>query len=78
MTIRTKFALATIAVVAGLSVASAADAACRLHVMHHMTVTTQAGHRIPLDVVEYKGHMMTLVPEDMTPDYLHQMIFRRQ
>jgi len=78
MTIRTRFAAASLAAVVGLFAVSAANAACRLHVMRHMTVTTHEGKQIPLDVIQYNGHMMTLVPEDMTPDYLHQMIFRRQ
>lgn len=78
MTIRTKLATASVAALLGLFAVSAADAACRMHVMHHMKVTTQSGKQISLDVVKFNGHMMALVPEEDTPDYLHQRLFRRQ
>ncbi len=78
MTIKTKFAAASVAAVLALSGASAAYAACDMKVMHHMMVTTQSGKQMSLDVVKTDGHMTVLVPEDTAPDVFHQMVFRRQ
>lgn len=78
MTLRTKCAAASVAALLGLFAVSTADAACRMHVVHHMTVTTHSGKQMSPDVVDYNGHMMALVPENDAPDIFHQMVFRRQ
>jgi hypothetical protein len=59
---------------------TSAEAATRhmVEVVKTMEVTTQAGRKINLDVVEMNGHMMVLVPEDAVPDFFHQKIFKKE
>jgi hypothetical protein len=65
MTIKTKFAAVSVAAVLALSAVSTAYAACHMTVMHHMTVKTQSGTEVSLEVVKMGGHMMVLVPDDL-------------
>jgi hypothetical protein len=64
MTIKTKFAAVSVAAVLALSAASTAYA-YHMKVMHRMTVKTQSGTEVSLDVVKMDGHMMVLVPDDL-------------
>jgi hypothetical protein len=78
MAIKTKLAAVSVAAVLAASAASTAFAACHMRIMHHMTVTTDSGKEMSLEVVKIDGHMMVLVPEGDAPDVFHQKPFTRQ
>ncbi|MGO9132989.1 MAG: hypothetical protein ACLP8A_02925 [Methylovirgula sp.] len=78
MAIKTKLAAVSVAAVLAVSAASTAFAACHMRIMHHMSITTDGGKEMSLEVVRIDGHMMVLVPETDAPDVFHQKPFIRR
>lgn len=66
MRLQVKLALAITIALCPLIEANAAD--------HKIYAMTQSGEKVSLDVEKINGHMMVLVPADLAPMYLHQVI----